>query len=93
MAVAGAEPEIVGGAGGGGALGGAETLTVNGASDALATPSLTLITMFAKLPTLAAVGVPASMPVAVLKLAHPGLPEIEKVSLYPLGPLALGVKL
>ena len=90
MAVVDGEPEIVGG---GGALGGAETVMVNGLSDALAKPSLTLITMFGKLPIFAVVGVPASWPVAVLKLAHAGSPEIAKVSVCPLGPLAVGVKL
>ena len=39
------------------------------------------------------VGIPDSAPVAALKIAHDGLPEIANVSLYPLGPLALGVKL
>ena len=87
-------PEIVGGGGGGGVLtGGAETVMEKGASDARATPSLTLITMFGKLPTFVPAGVPESRPVAGLKLAQEGLPEIEKVRVWPLGPLAVGVKL
>jgi hypothetical protein len=39
-------------------------------------PSLTLIVMLEVVPTLAAVGVPLSCPVDVLKLAHAGLFEI-----------------
>jgi hypothetical protein len=75
VAAAGGVPEIVGAV-----LGGAETVMPKGASDALAIPSLTLITMFAKLPIFAVVGVPESWPVVALKLAHTGLPEIENVS-------------
>ncbi len=80
-------PEMVGG------LAGAETVIEKAGSEALAEPSLTEITILEKVPTLAVVGVPESWPVAVLKLAHAGRSEIEKVSLSPLGPLAVGVKL
>lgn len=68
------------------------TLRVKGASEALAAPSLTLITILLELPTLAVFGVPASVPVLVLKLAHDGLPDIENLRVYPLGPFAVGVK-
>lgn len=61
------------------------TLSVKGASDALAAPSLTLITTVVELPTLAVAGVPDSVPVAALKLAHDGLPEMENLSVAPLG--------
>ena len=43
----------------------------NAVSDALAWPSLTLIRMFGKVPVEA--GVPESLPVEALKLAHAGL--------------------
>ena len=81
---------MVGGALGGG-LTGAVTAMLKAASEACPAPSLTVITMFEKLP--AAVGVPASWPVVELKPAQDGLPEIENVSVIPLGPLAVGVKL
>ena len=32
------------------------------------------------------------MPVAALKVAHVGFPEIEKLRVYPEGPVAVGVK-
>lgn len=67
-------PEIVGAT-----LGRALTEMENGRSDALATPSLTLITIFEYTPTLAAVGTPASWPVLALKLAQAGLPTIANV--------------
>ena len=76
-------PEIVGGR-----LGGAATAIVNAGSEALAAPSLTLITMLAKLP--AAVGVPASRPVVVLNVAQLGRFAIAKVSVAPSGSLASG---
>jgi hypothetical protein len=45
----------------------------NAGSDVLWVPSLTLITMFASVPTSAVAGVPLSSPVAMLKLAQGGL--------------------
>lgn len=57
----------------GGEFGGADTAIENGASDEVETPSLTLITMFVKVPMLAEVGAPASVPVVALKLAQAGL--------------------
>jgi hypothetical protein len=52
------------------------------------------MTMFAKVPMLAAAGVPLKRPVEVLKVAHDGRLEIVKRSVVPLfGSLAVGVKL
>jgi hypothetical protein len=65
----------------------------NGGSDVVAAPSLTLITMFENVPTFASVGVPASRPVLVLKLAHDGRFEIENRSLSPSASDAVGWKL
>ena len=65
---------------------------VNAGSAALEVPSLTLIMMFEYVPTLAAVGVPLSWPVLVLKAAHEGWLAIEKVSVLPLGSVVVGVK-
>jgi hypothetical protein len=45
---------------------------VKAGSEAEEVPLLTLIVMFAKLPTLAADGVPDSSPVSVLKFIHDG---------------------
>ena len=71
----------------------AATEIANAGSDALAAPSVTEITIFEVLPTLAAAGVPLSRPVDVLKLAHDGLLVIENVRAWPSGSDALGVKL
>lgn len=56
-------------------------------------PSLTLITMFEYMPTLAAAGVPESIPVLLLKVSHDGRLEMLNVSLSPSGSEAAGVKL
>lgn len=56
-------------------------------------PALTLMTIFENVPLFEDVGVPESLPLAVLKLAHDGLCDIENLSVVPRGPLALGVKL
>src|SRR3984957_7065623 len=64
----------------------------NAGSDADAVPVLTLIVMFAYVPSSAVVGVPLSSPVAMLKLAQDGLCAIEKLRELPAGPLAVGVK-
>ena len=53
-------------------LSSADTLIENAGNVAVASPSLTLIWMLAYVPTLAAVGVPASRPVALSKEAQPG---------------------
>jgi hypothetical protein len=65
---------------------------VNADRAALDVPSLTLIMMLEYVPTSAAVGVPLSWPVLVLKVAHEGLLLIEKVSGLPLGSVVVGVK-
>ena len=58
-----------------------------------ARPSLTLITMFEYVATFDAAGVPVSLPVEELKLAHEGRFEIAKVSASPFASAALGWKL
>jgi hypothetical protein len=67
------------------------TVTVNAAKEAEEEPSLVEIAMFEKVPTLALLGVPLSLPVVVLKLAQEGRLETEKVSVLPLGSVVLGV--
>ena len=62
---------------------------LNAGNEALSLPSLTLMMILLKVP--AAVGVPDSCPVVVLKLAQAGLFLIEKVSGLPSGSLAVGV--
>jgi len=66
------------------------TVIVKAGSEALATPSLTLITIPATVPTSAAVGVPLSCPLAILKLAHEGRLLMENVRPLPAGSLAVG---
>ncbi len=68
----------------------AETLIVNGGSDVDTFPSLTPITMLAKVPTDVAVGVPANAPVLALKVAHAGRLAIVNVSGSPLASAAAG---
>ena len=79
-------PEIVGAR-----SAGASTSIENAASALLTVPSLTLITMFAKVPIWACVGVPESWPVVALKLAQDGWFVIENVSALPSGSLAVGL--
>jgi hypothetical protein len=67
------------------------TVIAKAGSEALATPSLALITMPGSVPTSAAAGVPLSCPLAMLKLAHAGLLVTENVSPLPAGSLAVGV--
>lgn len=69
------------------------TVIVNGDSDALDLPSLTVMVTPAKLPTLLLVGVPLNRPVAVLKLAQTGLLTMLKPSASPLASAAVGLKL
>ena len=69
------------------------TAIENGASEALALPSLALMTMFEYDPTLVAVGVPESCPVVVLKAAHDGLFVIAKLNASPSASAAVGRKL
>ena len=54
-------------------------------------PSLTLITMFEKAPTLELDGVPVSEPVAMLNVPHEGMFVMLKLRVVPEGPLAAGV--
>ncbi len=77
-------PVILGGVLVGGAAGIAVTVIANAASATLVVPSLTLMTMFGKLPTLLLAGVPLSSPVEVLNDAHDGLPVIENTNGSPL---------
>jgi hypothetical protein len=76
----------------GGALA-AVTVMANGASDALDSPSLTLIVTFWSEPTLLEPGVPESCPVWALKVAHVGVFLMLKVSVPPLGSVTVGLKL
>ena len=66
-------PEIVGGEFGVGGTSFGLTLILNGPTERVSRPSVTLIVMSAVSPTSASVGVPASAPVSVSKLAHVGL--------------------
>ena len=59
-------------------------------SDADPEPSLTLMTIPVEVPTSVAAGVPLRLPLAGLKVAHEGLPVIEKASVPPLGLEAVG---
>ena len=61
-------------------LGAACTVIENGASEAVALPSLTLMVMPDVVPTLADAGVPVSRPVVLLNVAHAGLFAMEYVS-------------
>jgi hypothetical protein len=70
--------------------GGSVTVIVNAARDAFACPSLTVITISAKVPTLAVLGRPESRPVVVEKLAQLGLLAMVKVSGSPSASAAEG---
>src|SRR5690606_1600888 len=80
-------PEIVGGRLSGSA---AATAIENCGSEAVDSPSLTLIRIFACVPTCAEPGVPSSRPVFVSNDAHDGLLAIENVSASPSESLAVG---
>jgi hypothetical protein len=67
------------------------TVIAKAGREALATPSLTLITIPLSVPTSAAAGTPLSCPLAMLKLAHEGLLLIENVRPLPAGSLAVGM--
>jgi hypothetical protein len=71
----------------------AVTVIEKGASCADERPSVTLIVILETVPTLEEVGVPLSVPVDVLKLAHAGLLEIWKYRVRDLVSVAVGVKL
>ena len=66
------------------------TVIEKAASEALAAPSATLMTMPVYVPTLAAVGVPLSCPVVELKVAQAGMPVMEKDRVPPAESEALG---
>ena len=72
--------------------GAAATVIVKGARAALSVPSLAEITMLASVPTSPLPGVPLNCPVAMLKVAQLGLFWMLKLSVFPLGSLADGVK-
>ena len=67
----------------------AATVIAKPGSDAVDVPSETLITMLLYVP--AAVGVPLSAPVVVLKLAQLGLFWMLKLSVAPAAALVVGV--
>jgi hypothetical protein len=69
------------------------TVIVNGVSPALTLPSLTRIWMLEYVPTLAAVGVPESCPVALLNVSHAGRFTTPKVIASPSGSEPVGRKL
>jgi len=75
-----------------GATTAAFTVIANADNAADALPSLTLITMPEVVPTSAAVGVPLSCPLVVLKLAHEGWWLMEKVRELPDGSVVVGTK-
>jgi len=56
------------------------TLILNGASDAVLTPSLTVMVIGDDVPSFEAFGVPESLPSAALKLAQDGLWDTENFS-------------
>ena len=67
-----------------------DTVMLNVGRDAFVTPSVAVMMMLEKTP--AAVGVPESLPVDVLKIAHAGLFRTLKVSALPSGSRAVGWK-
>ena len=71
----------------------AETAIEKADNDAVAVPSLTLITIADVVPTFAVVGVPESRPVDAENVAQAGMFCIENVSELPSGSEAAGWKL
>ena len=71
---------------------GALTVIANAGSAALALPSLTLMTMSRVVPTSAAAGLPASLPVRVSKLPQAGLLVMPKLRASPSASVAVGWK-
>ena len=80
-----AEPLPVGG---GGVVAELTVIVNSGRETAAALPSLTLILMFANVPV--ALGVPVSLPLVRLNVAHDGLFAIDHESELPSGSLAVG---
>ena len=68
------------------------TVRANAGNAALAEPSLTEIITFAVVPTAVSSGLPESLPVTVLKLAHSGLLRIAYDSMSKSGSVAAGAK-
>jgi hypothetical protein len=95
LAVVGGVPVIVGAlfVGVGLVPGGAVTVMLNGASDAVLRPSLTEITMLLYVPVFALCGVPRSWPLVALNVAHAGRLRMVYVRALPSGSVATGVKL
>jgi hypothetical protein len=87
VAAVGGEPEITGARFPEPA--GAVTVIENGASAAVAVPSLTEIAMLANVPV--AVGVPDNRPVAASNEPQAGRFVTENVNAFPSGSLAVGV--
>ena len=71
----------------------AATVIEKDGSEVFREPSLALMTMPDVVPTLLLAGVPESLPVEVLKLAHAGRLAMDHVSARPSGSLPDGVKL
>ena len=67
------------------------TVIENGASEVLACPSLTLITMLEYVPAFENAGDPLKAPVALSNRAQPGRPATEKLSAWPSGSEADGL--
>lgn len=67
------------------------TVMAKAGREALATPSVTPITIPEYVPTSVAAGVPLSCPLAISKAAHAGLLLMENVMPPPDGSLAVGV--
>ena len=66
-----------------------DTVMSNAGSEAEDTPSEAMIITWAYVP--AVVGVPETLPVDVLNVAHDGLLRIERVSALPSGSFAVGL--
>jgi hypothetical protein len=70
---------------------GAVTVIANAGREAVARPSLTRMTIFEYVPTLAAVGVPLRSPVDAVNVAHVGRFVMLYVSLSPSGSEPVGL--
>ena len=84
-AVVAGVPKIVGGV-----FGAGPTVSVNGASEVVALPSVTLIVTVDEVLASATVGVPLNRPVDVLNVAQVGFPVTLNVRVSPLTSLAVG---
>ena len=65
-----------------------DTVMLNVGSDAFVTPSVAVMTMLENTPV--AVGVPESLPVDVLNVAHDGLLRMDSVTVLPSGSFTVG---